>query len=343
MRKLLNTLYVTQQDAYLACDGENVLVRIDNEIRFRVPIHNLEGIVCFGFAGASPGLMYLCAERGVMLSFLSPYGKFLARLQGAVNGNVLLRKTQYQWSEQSEESNRLAKRFIAAKLINCRSVLQRTLRDHLDKVDTEVIQSAIKRISDLVDRLDKCIDGDEIRGIEGEAAYRYFSCFNEMIFADKQAFHFEDRNRRPPTDRVNALLSFFYTLLSHEVTAALESVGLDPQVGFLHCDRPGRPSLALDVMEELRPHFADRLVLTLINRQQIKASDFVIKENGAVLLSDDARKIVLTAWQSRKLEEITHPFLNEKIPFGLVPYVQSLLLARHLRGDISDYPPFFWK
>jgi len=343
MRKLLNTLYVTQPDAYLACDGENILVKINNEIRFRMPIHNLEGIVCFGFAGASPGLMYLCAERGVMLSFLSPYGKFLARLQGAVSGNVLLRKTQYQWSEQVEQSNRLSKRFIAAKLVNCRSVLQRTVRDHCDRVNTEVIQSVIKRISDLVDRLDNCMDGDEIRGIEGEAAYRYFSCFNEMIFADKKAFSLEDRNRRPPTDRVNALLSFLYTLLSHEVTAALESVGLDPQVGFLHRDRPGRPSLALDVMEELRPHFADRLVLTLINRQQIKASDFIIKENGAVLLSDDARKTVLTTWQSRKLEEITHPFLNEKVPLGLVPYVQSLLLARHLRGDISDYPPFYWK
>jgi CRISP-associated protein Cas1 len=343
LRRLLNTLYVTMPDAYLACDGENVLIKVHDETKFRVPIHNLEGIVCFGFAGASPKLMYLCCERGVVLSFLTAYGKFMGRVTGNISGNVLLRRTQYRWSDDVAVSARLSRRFIAAKIINSRAVLHRVLRDHPDAVDNESLGNILQLLARMPERLEKATDGNVIRGIEGEAAQLYFSNFNQLVLSQKNAFRMVDRNRRPPTDRINALLSFLYTLLTHEVVAALESVGLDPQVGFLHRDRPGRPSLALDVMEELRPHFADRLAVTLINRNQISSEGFIVKENGAVIMNDDTRKEVLTAWQKRKQEEITHPYLGEKIPLGLVPYVQAMLLARHMRGDLEDYPPFFWK
>ena len=334
---------MTTPDSYLACDGENVLIRVNEETKFRIPIHNLEGIVCFGFAGASPKLMHLCCERGVALSFLSQYGKFMGRVVGGVHGNVLLRRTQYRWSDDKDISVRLSRRFIAAKIVNSRAVLHRALRDHSAAVDQAAMEKALSWLAGTLVRLEKAADGDGVRGVEGEAANVYFSNFNQLILSQKDAFFMNGRNRRPPTDNVNALLSFLYTLLAHEVSAALESVGLDPQVGFLHRDRPGRPSLALDVMEELRPHFADRLAVTLINRKQITAGGFTVKENGAVIMSDETRKEVLTAWQKRKQEEITHPYLEEKIPLGLVPYVQALLLARHLRGDLEDYPPFFWK
>lgn len=330
-------------DSYLACDGENVLIKVKDEIRFRVPVHNLEGIVCFGFAGASPKLMYLCCERGVSLSFLTKYGNFMGRVTGSVSGNVLLRRTQYRWSDDEEVSSRLSQRFITAKIINSRAVLHRALRDHTKVVDTKSLEEAINYLARMPERLEKASNGNVIRGIEGEAAHIYFSNFNQLILSQKDGFCMPGRTRRPPTDRINALLSFLYTMLAHEVVAALESVGLDPQVGFLHRDRPGRPSLALDIMEELRPHFADRLAVTLINRNQINAGGFTVKENGAVLMDSDTRKEVLTAWQKRKQEEITHPYIEEKIPLGLVPYVQALLLARHMRGDLEDYPPFFWK
>lgn len=343
MRRLLNTLYVTMPDAYLACDGENVLIRLADEIKFRIPVHNLEGIVCFGFAGASPKLMHLCCERGVALSFLTEYGRFMGRVTGGVSGNVLLRRTQYRWSDDESASTRLAKRFIAAKIVNSRAVLHRVLRDHPEDVDENIFRSVLRQMAGMPERLETAKDGNEVRGIEGEAARLYFSHFNQLVINQKEDFSISNRSRRPPTDRINALLSFLYTLLVHEAAAALESVGLDPQVGFLHRDRPGRPSLALDIMEELRPHFADRLAVSLINRNQISASGFIVKENGAVLMDDDTRKEVLTAWQKRKQEEIRHPYLEEKIPLGLVPYVQALLLARHMRGDLEDYPPFFWK
>lgn len=343
MRRLLNTLYVTIPDSYLACDGENVLIRVEDEVKFRIPIHNLEGIVCFGFAGASPKLMQLCCERGVALSFLTIYGKFMGRIIGRISGNVLLRRTQYRWADDMAISARLARRFIAAKIINSRAVLHRALRDHASVVDAPMLEYAVQVLGSMVGKLEFVGDIDAARGIEGEAASLYFSNFNHLILTQKEAFCMYTRNRRPPTDRINALLSFLYTMLAHEVTAALESVGLDPQVGFLHRDRPGRPSLALDLMEELRAHFVDRLTLTLVNRCQIDAEGFVIKENGAVIMEDETRKEVLIAWQKRKQEEITHPYLGEKIPLGLVPYVQALLLARHMRGDLEDYPPFFWK
>ncbi|ADY55251.1 CRISPR-associated protein, Cas1 family [Syntrophobotulus glycolicus DSM 8271] len=343
MRKLLNTLYVTIPDAYLAREGENVLIKADNEIKFRVPVHNLEGIVCFAFTGASPGLMELCCERGVSLSFLTEYGKFQGRVTGKVSGNILLRKNQYRWTDHDDACLRLAKRFIAAKIINCRAVLHRAVRDHPDTVDKALLVNIMKLMSDLGKKVEKASDLHTLRGVEGQAASLYFSGFNELILAQKSAFQMTGRNRRPPLDRVNALLSFFYTLLAHEAAAALESVGLDPQAGFLHRDRPGRASLALDIMEELRPHFADRLAVTLINRNQIDSDGFVIKESGAVVMDDSTRKEVLTAWQKRKQEEITHPYLEEKVPLGLVPYIQAMLMARHIRGDIEDYPPFIWK
>lgn len=342
MRRLLNTLYVTIPDAYLACDGENVLVKVDNEIRFRIPVHNLEGIVCFGFAGASPRLMYLCCERGVALSFLTAYGKFMGRVTGNISGNVLLRRTQYRWSDDENISSRLSRRFVAAKIINSRAVLHRVLRDHSEVADKK-LRDSLSMLARMPERLERATNGNAIRGIEGEAAHLYFSNFNKLVLNKKDAFQMINRSRRPPMDRINALLSFLYTLLTHEVVAALESVGLDPQVGFLHRDRPGRPSLALDVMEEMRPHFVDRLAVTLINRNQISADGFIVKENGGVIMEDDTRKEVLTAWQKRKQEELTHPYLREKIPLGLVPYVQALLLARHMRDDLEDYPPFFWK
>jgi len=339
----LNTLYVTMPDAYLACDGENVLIKVENEIKFRVPVHNLEGIVCFGFAGASPGLMHLCCERGVALSFLTEYGNFMGRVTGRISGNILLRRNQYRWTESNEIAVRLAKRFITAKIINSRAVLHRALRDHPQAVDTQLLTQTVKDLARMVKQLERAEDLSVIRGVEGQAANLYFSAFDQLILTQKDAFRMTGRNRRPPLDRINALLSFLYTLLTHEVAAALESIGLDPQAGFLHRDRPGRPSLALDVMEELRPHFADRLAVTLINRNQIDSEGFVVKENGAVIMDEKTRKELLVAWQKRKQEEIMHPYLEEKVPLGLVPYIQAMLLARHIRGDIEDYPPFFWK
>jgi CRISPR-associated protein Cas1 len=343
LRKLLNTLYVTSTDSYIARDGENVLVKTDNEIKFRVPIHNLEGIVCFGFAGASPALMQLCCERGVALSFFTEHGKFMGRVTGNVSGNILLRKSQYHWTENKEITLRIASRFIVAKIINSRSVLHRAVRDHPKTVDTTLLISTMRNLSRLAQDVSKSTDLNVLRGLEGQAAQFYFNVFNELLLTQKEDFKFNERNRRPPMDRINALLSFLYTLLTHEVVAALESIGLDPQAGFLHRVRPGRPSLALDVMEELRPHFADRLAITLINRNQINANGFMIKDNGAVIMDDKTRKEVLLAWQKRKQETIIHPFLEEKVPFGLVPYIQAMLLARHIRGDLEDYPPFFWK
>jgi len=343
VRKLLNTLYVTMPDAYLAREGENILVKVNDEIKFRMPIHNLEGVVCFGFAGASPSLMQLCCERGVALSFLTVSGKFMGRVTGTISGNILLRRTQYRWSENESTSLRLAHHFILAKIFNSRAVLHRAVRDHRHSVDLELLNNAMNSLANLARKLDKAKDLATLRGIEGQAANVYFGAFNQLILNQKEEFKMTERSRRPPLDRINAMLSFLYTLLVHEVVAALESIGLDPQAGFLHRNRPGRPSLALDIMEELRSHFADRLAVTLINRNQVTASNFIIKENGTVLMDEQARREVLTAWQKRKQEEIIHPYLGEKVALGLLPYIQAMLLARHIRGDIEDYPPFFWK
>lgn len=343
MRKLLNVLYVTTPEAYLARDGETVLVRIEDEVKIRIPIHNLEGIVTFGYTGASPALMRLCAERRVALTFLSGSGRFMGRFTGPVSGNVLLRRKQYRIADKEDETLKYAKNFLTGKLINCRSVLHRAMRDHKESVDISKIKNVVSLLLQKIERIERCSNLESLRGIEGEAAQAYFSAFDNMVLTQKEDFYLKCRSRRPPTDNLNALLSFIYTLLSHEVTAALETVGLDPQVGFLHRDRPGRSGLALDLMEELRPYIAERLALSLINRKQLNGSGFVKKESGGIIMDDETRKVVITAWQKRKQEEITHPFLEEKIPVGLIPYTQALLLARSIRGDLDGYPPFIWK
>jgi len=341
MRKLLNTLYVTTPESFLHRDGENVLVKVGSEEKFRIPVHNIEGIVCFGYMGASPHLMQLCSEHNVGLSFLTPHGRFLGRVNGRVRGNVLLRRTQYRVADNSEASLDIARGLIAAKIVNCRTVLGRSLRDHSDVISCDRIRNADNLLIENLGKIRDCPDADGLRGIEGNCAKFYFDVFDELILKQKKDFFIRDRNRRPPLDNMNALLSFFYTLLAHDMESALETVGLDPYVGFFHTDRPGRASLALDMMEELRPFIADRLALSMVNMVQVTPEDFLKKEGGGIILTDTGRKAVLGAWQKRKSDEITHPFLNEKIPVGLLPYVQALLMARFLRGDIDGYPPFF--
>jgi CRISPR-associated protein Cas1 len=315
---------------------------MDEEILFRVPVHNIEAIVYFGYPGASPSLLGLCAERGVTVSFMNLYGKFLARIEGPQTGNVLLRRKQYRLADEENDLPLLAKYFVAAKIMNCRAVLQRGRRDHPERVGEDIDRS-ISLMANSAKKVYESKSLNDIRGLEGESAQKYFSEIDHLILEQKDDFFMNGRSRRPPMDRFNTLLSFFYTLLVHECRSALESVGLDPSVGYLHRDRPGRPSLALDLMEELRPYLADRMVLSLINRKQISQGDFTVKENGAVYVTSDARKTLLTAWQKRKQEEIIHPYLEEKIPIGLLPYTQALLLARFLRGDLDGYPAFIWK
>jgi len=343
MKKHLNTLFVTTQGAYLAKEGETVLVRVKKETRLRVPIHTLGGIVCFGNVLCSPFLMGFCAERDVALSFLSEQGRFLARVQGPVSGNVLLRREQYRRADDLDISARMARWVLTGKLANCRTVLKRGLRDHGEKLDHTQVQGSVKRLGNSLENLQSDLPLNSLRGIEGEAAHAYFNVFDHLIVAQKNAFVFRERNRRPPLDRVNCLLSFIYTLLVHDVRSALESVGLDPAVGFLHRDRPGRPGLALDMMEEFRPFLADRLVLSLINLNKVQEGGFSESESGAVLMDDETRKTVLVAYQKRKQDEIFHPFIEEKVTIGLLFHVQALLLARYLRGDLDGYPCFIWK
>jgi len=343
MRKLLNVLYVTTPESYLSRDGENVVIKVNNSEIFRMPIHNLEGIICFGYTGASPSLMALCAERNVGLSFLSENGHFYARVTGKTSGNVLLRREQYRKADKPEESLKIASNCILAKIANSRTVLKRAVRDHEGVVEAAKLIKVSEGLTYKIERVERCLNLDELRGIEGDAAKEYYSVFDELILCQKETFYMQERTRRPPKDNMNALLSFLYTILAHDVQSALESVGLDPYVGFLHRDRPGRASLALDLMEELRPYLADRVALTLINRRQISENGFVQKESGGIIMDKDTRKQVLSMWQKRKQEKITHPFLNEKVEVGLIPYIQALLLARFLRGDLEGYPPFLWK
>ncbi len=340
MKKLLNTLYITSPDSYLSRDGENVVIKVDNETKFRVPVHNLESIVCFNYKGTSPALMSLCCDRGVSLCYLSESGRFLGRVTGKVTGNVLLRRKQYRLADDEEETASLAKFFVTGKVLNCRSVLMRFMRDHKEKNEGQDVTTAAVLIQSYCRALKKYNTVNAIRGLEGDAARVYYAVFDHLITEQKDDFKFKGRSRRPPLDAINALLSFLYALLGSDCASALESVGLDPQVGFLHRDRPGRQSLALDLMEELRPYLVDRLTLTLINNRQITIDDFIIKESGAVLMKPDSRKEVIAAWQKRKQENIVHPFLGEKISIGLIPYAQALLLARYLRGDLDGYPPF---
>ncbi len=343
MRHLLNTLYVTKEDAYLSLDGENVIVNRDKQIIGRFPLHTLTGIISFSYSGASPALMGACAERGINLAFCTPRGRFLARTTGESQGNVLLRRTQYRIADDPVESIKIARNFIFGKVYNCRQSIQRTRRDHGLRVNDAVLEKASDKLKEYLPLIAEANAADTLRGLEGVAANAYFDALNEMILNNKEFFQFTTRNRRPPLDPMNALLSFTYAILANDCASALEMVGLDSYVGFLHTDRPGRCSLALDLMEELRPYMADRFVLTLINNRSLSAKDFLTQESGAVRLTDEGRKTFLKAWQEHKKEQITHPYLKEKMPWGLVPHVQALLLARYLRGDLDGYPPFLWK
>ena len=343
MKHLLNTLYILSEDIYLSLDGENVVANRDKQIAARYPLHTLQNIITFSYSGASPALMGACAERQIGFAFCTPRGKFLARVCGEGIGNVLLRMEQYRTEDEPVQCSQCSRTMIFGKLFNARWSIERTRRDHGLRVDGEKLTAASRQIHDLLAQVKETTSLEELRGLEGVGASAYFGVFDEMILGDKEAFFFHGRSRRPPLDAVNAMLSFAYSLLAHDCASALESVGLDSYVGFLHRDRPGRTSLALDLMEELRPCMADRFVLTLINNRQVKVSDFLYMESGAVLLTDEGRRAFLKGWQEKKREALTHPYLGEKLPWGMIPYIQALLLARCLRGDLDAYPPFLWK
>ena len=343
MRHLLNTLYITSEDLYLSLDGENVVVNQEKQEVARYPLHALSGILSFSYAGASPALMGACAARDVSLAFCTPRGRFLARVSGESSGNVLLRRTQYRTADDREAGCLIARNMIFGKVYNARWSIERTRRDHGLRVDDGVLAEASSRLKELLPQIGGETSPNSLRGLEGAAATIYFGVFDGLILGEKPLFSFSSRTRRPPTDPVNVMLSFAYSLLAHDCASALESVGLDAYVGFLHRDRPGRTSLALDLMEELRPCIAERFVLTLINNRMMGEGDFDFRENGAVLLNENGRRTFLKRWQERKREELTHPYLKEKLPWGLVPFLQALLLARYLRGDLDGYPPFLWK
>ncbi len=343
MKKLLNTLYVTTPDAYLSLDGENVVVSVKSDEKLRAPLHNLENIVTFGWQGASPALMRHASELGIGLAFFSQNGRFLCRVEGETSGNVLLRREQYRIADDEERSLMIAKNMIGAKTANSRSVLTRFLRDHPMSADSERIKKAADYLGDSLAKIRGAGNPGELRGFEGVNANCYFSVFNEMILQNRSDFRFGTREKRPPCDPVNAMLSFCYSIFANECASALSAVGLDPFVGVMHTDRPGRRSLALDLMEEFRSVVCDRFVLSIINLRQIAAVDFAEKENGAVLLTDDARKKFLAAWQKRKKETVNHPFLGEKCEWGILPFIQAQLLSRHMRGDLAEYPPYLWR
>ncbi|PLR84878.1 type I-C CRISPR-associated endonuclease Cas1c [Bacillus sp. V33-4] len=343
MKKLLNTLFITQPDVYLSLDGDNIVLLKEQEKLGRLPLHNLESIVTFGYTGASPALMGYCADRSISLVFLTMNGRFLARVIGKSKGNVILRKKQYSVSEDEGLSAKIARNFIVGKIYNNKWIIERMTRDYPMRIDVAQFKEVSKYLSSIILEVRVCEDLERLRGFEGQAAINYNKLFNQMILQQNEDFYFHSRSRRPPLDNVNAMLSFAYTLLANDTASALEGVGLDAYVGFLHRDRPGRVSLALDVMEELRGVYADRFVLSLINKKVLNKEDFLKKENGAVIMIDDARKKFLAAWQNKKQEKITHPYLGEKIPWGLVPHAQALLLARYLRNDLDEYPPFLWK
>ena len=343
MKKLLNTLYITSPGKYLSLDGENIVVSEKDEEVTRVPLHNLEAVVTFGYTGASPALMGACAEKNISLSFLTPSGRFLARVTGSQRGNILLRREQYRIAGSPEESLKIARNFIVGKLYNSKWVIERVCRDYPMRVDVEKLRGVSAKLSGAVIEAKGAASADFLRGVEGKAASDYFSVFDDMILQQKTDFAFSGRSRRPPLDPINAMLSFAYTLLTGMCSSALETVGLDPYEGFFHTERPGRASLSLDLVEELRSVMADRFVLTLINKRIPDPSCFIKKESGAVIMTDAFRKTFLSQWQSKKQEVITHPFLDEKVEWGMVPFSQALLLARYIRGDLDEYPPFFWK
>lgn len=346
MRRQLNTVYVTTDGAWLRKDGDNIVMEVGGQTRVRLPAHMLDGLVCFGRVLVSPRLLGYCAERGICVSYLSSNGRFLARMEGPVSGNVLLRREQYRRADDGRRCAAIVRNLLVGKVHNQRAVVSRGLRDYGHDLPTEAreaLSHTDKRLKRIGARLLHEAPVDVLRGLEGEAAQAYFGVFDHLIRVPEAAMRFGGRSRRPPTDASNALLSFLYTLLTHDCRSALETVGLDPAVGFLHRDRPGRPSLALDLAEEFRPVLADRLTLSMINRKQVSARDFTRLDNGSVLLKEEARKTVLSAYQERKREQLRHVFLDEKVEIGLFPVIQAQLLARHLRGDLDAYPPFFWK
>ncbi len=343
MRKLLNTLYLTSENAFLSLEGETVCVEINKQKAGQFPLHTLESIICFTYNGATPAFMGACAKRGINLAFFNPFGRFLCRVAGENQGNVLLRKQQYRISDCKEESCRIAKNFILGKVFNCRWSISRTLRDHALRVDEDRCKKAARFLTENMEKIKQETDLDSLRGIEGECASIYFGIFDEMILNQKDVFYFHGRNKRPPLDKVNAMLSFGYALLANDCAGALEGAGLDSYIGFMHRDRPGRKSLALDLMEEMRAVLVDRFVITLINNRQIRNEHFQILESGAIEFTEEGKKKFISAWQEHKREQITHPYLQEKVCWGLVPHIQALLLARYLRGDLDGYPPFLWK
>lgn len=343
MKKLQNTLYITTPDAYLSLDGENIVMSVNGEVKGKRPLHLLDSIVVFSYPGASPALLGKCSDKGITVTFLTPQGKFLARSVGKTYGNVIVRREQYRIADNERRSMQIAKNMISAKLTNSAVVLRRVLSDHSERVDTEKIEAAASELKRNAVYAYGAESAESLRGLEGESANRYFSVFDDLILQQKDVFAFDRRNRRPPMDPVNAMMSFGYALMTSMCTSALETAGLDPYVGFFHTERPGRCSLSLDLVEEFRAPFVDRFVLTMINRKIVSDKSFVEKESGAVLLTDDARRTFLEQWQKKKQEEIMHPYLKEKVQWGMVPYVQAMLLAKYIRGDLDDYPPFIWK
>ncbi|WP_337949284.1 type I-C CRISPR-associated endonuclease Cas1c [Mitsuokella jalaludinii] len=343
MKPLLNTLFITTEGVYLNLNGDTIVIQKEKKVLARFPLHNFEQITVFGYTGASPALMQKCAEQNIVLNFMTPGGRFMARVIGKTNGNVLLRKEQYRCSDDEKKSLLYAQGFLVGKIYNSRWILERMLRDHSDRIEVERFRQGSMQLKQACQDIVQSESLDILRGIEGKSAKAYFSLFDAMILQQKEDFFFTERNRRPPLDRMNCLLSFLYALLANDAGAALEGVGLDSYVGFLHRDRPGRNSLALDLMEELRPVMADRLALALVNRKSICSQDFREESSGAVLLTDDGRKKVLKAWHDMKEGTVKHPYLKETVKWGLVPHTQALLLARALRGDLDAYPPFLWK
>lgn len=343
MKKYLNTLFVNTQDAYVFHEGEAIVIRVDGEEILRVPIHMIGGLVCFGNVSVSSPLLGLCGKRGVTISLLSEHGRFMARVQTGVTGNVLLRREQYRRADDRAVRLELARGFVLGKLSNAKTVLLRAARDHSEKAGVEFLSRAAERLAALLAAARRESDLDVLRGLEGEGARVYFGVFNNAITSQRESFILNGRSRRPPLDNMNALLSFIYTMMVHDAEAALESIGLDPQVGFFHSERPGRPSLALDLIEEFRPFIGDRVALSLVNMRQVQPGGFNKSETGGVTMDNDTRKTVVTAYHKRKQEEILHPFIEESVPVGLLFYVQALLLARYLRGDLDAYPPFFWR
>ena len=343
MKRILNTLFVTQQEIYLKKEGDTVVAKMGNDIKLQLPLIDLSNIVCFGNIRVSPALMGHCAEMGVGISFLTENGKFLARVQGRISGNVFLRRAQYAIADDPMKRLNIVKNMVAGKIANSRTVIQRFLRDHSEKVDRKKFDKVVNELKNNMELIPRARDIETLRGIEGLSAKMYFEIFEDMIISQKKDFTFMGRSRRPPLDKMNAILSFIYTLLYNDVYSAVESVGLDPQVGFLHTERPGRMSLVLDLMEEFRPYFADRLALSLVNLKMVKPTQFKKLDNGAVLMNDASRKSVILAYQKRKQDVINHPFVNKKMHLGLAFHTQALLMARFIRGDMDGYPPFIWR